>query len=309
MHIFGTKQTTTPASQASEWIKDGTDKSFQADVLQTSMQVPVIIDFWAPWCGPCKQLGPVLERAVNAAKGKVRLVKINIDENPAIAGQLRVQSIPAVFAIFQGQPVDGFQGALPQSEVESFVRQLTALADGGKATPDFGPHFEKADLALAENDLAQASQLFAQILQVDETNIRALAGLIRVYVAADQLEEARRLYAMIDPASHSDANVVAAAKAVELAEKAANAPSPKPFLDKLANNPDDHQTRMDLADVLLMRGDFAGAADALLAIITAELEFAEGAARKKLLEVFEAAGPTSPVTRDGRRRLSSILFS
>jgi putative thioredoxin len=295
---------TTPAA---DLIKDGSDATFVKDVIEASRQQPVIVDFWATWCGPCRQLGPALERAVTAAKGAVKLVKIDIDKNPAFAGQLRVQSIPAVFAFADGRPVDGFMGAVPESEIKAFIGRLTAAAGGGGSQA--AELLEMAKESLKLGDAAGAAQAFAQVLREDPQNADAIAGLARVYLNGGDAERAQEVLGMAAPdAKNAELDSVRAALALagETAEAGADLGE---FEQRLAKDAGDHEARFELAKVLAGRGDMAGAADHLLKLIELDREWNDGAARKQLLTVFEAAGPTSDVAKQGRRRLSSILFS
>lgn len=290
------------APPAGDLVKDATDASFMADVVEASRETPVIVDFWAPWCGPCRQLGPALERAVAAAKGKVKMVKIDIDQNPAFAGQLRVQSIPAVFAFHEGRPVDGFMGALPESQVKAFVDKLAAMA--GPSSLD--EVVAMAREALEAGDLATAAQAFAQVIQAEPDNVKALGGLARCYLAGGEAERAREVLAMA-PADAKDPDLDSVRAALNLA---AEAPSETAeFERRLAADPDDHEARLALAKALAGRGRMEAAADHLLHIIERDRAWNDEAARKQLLTIFEAAGPGSEVARTGRRRLSAILFS
>lgn len=309
MQIFDFNKGETATADGDGWIVEGTDRTFQADVLEASMKVPVIVDFWAPWCGPCKQLTPLLEAAVKKARGAVKLVKINIDENPAIAGQLRVQSIPTVYAIFQGQPVDGFQGALPASEIDKFIERLPKGNDARQQAADMDALLTRGEEALAGRDLTSASQAFAQVLQMEPENTRALGGLAQVYIANGQLSEAEPILAMAGEGKDTDPAIAGARTALEFARKAADAPDIQPLLARAAAEPENFALRLEIAEAQSARRDFAGAVDTLLYIIERDRDYQDGSAREALLKVFEAAGATSPVTRDGRRRLSSILFS
>jgi putative thioredoxin len=291
-----------PAGPSGSHVKDGSDATFMADVIEASRTQPVIVDFWATWCGPCKQLGPALEKAVEAAKGAVKLVKIDVDKNPAIAGQLRVQSIPTVYAFVDGQPVDGFQGAQPESQVQAFVDRLLG-PPGGDEVEDL---LAQAKESIEVGDLGGAAQGYAQVLSLAPENLKAIGGLARVYLAGGDAERAAEVVAMAPPgASDPDLDGVRAA----LALAATPASETKPLEDRIAADADDHQARFDLAAALAAKGDFAGAADQLLEIIARDRTWNEEAARKQLLTVFEAAGPLSDVAKSGRRRLSSILFS
>ena len=294
----------TAGPPAGDIIKDATDASFMADVVEASRETPVIVDFWATWCGPCRQLGPALEKAVTAAKGKVKLVKVDIDKNPAYAGQLRVQSIPAVFAFVDGKPVDGFMGALPDSQVRDFVDKLAKAAKGGPSPVEEVLALAKESLELG--DMGGAAQAYAQVLQADPANVKALGGLARVYMASGDDERASEVLAMAPPdAKDPDLDSVRAALAL-----AAEAPADTAaFEARLTKDPADHQARFDLAKALAGRHRLAEAADQLLAIIEQDRTWNDEAARKQLLTVFEAAGPMSEVARNGRRRLSAILFS
>jgi putative thioredoxin len=287
---------------AGDLIKDATDQSFVADVIEASKAQPVIVDFWATWCGPCRQLGPALEKAVLAAGGAVKLVKVDIDKNPAYAGQLRVQSIPAVFAFVDGRPVDGFMGALPDSQVKQFVDRL-AKQGGGDPVDQM---LEVAKEALELGDMGGAAQAYAQVLQADPENVKALGGLARVYQQSGDLERAREILAMA-PADAKDPDLDGVRAALALAE---GAPSEtQAFEARLATDADDHEARFELAKALAGSGRMMEAVDQLLEIVRRDRSWNDEAARRQLLTVFEAAGPTSDVAKQGRRKLSALLFA
>ena len=288
-------------------VRNGGDASFMADVVEESRKQPVIVDFWAPWCGPCRQLAPALEKAVAAAGGAVKLVKINIDENHKVAGQLRVQSIPAVYAFANGQPVDGFLGALPESQVKAFVDRLA----GGADARDDGEADAEALLAMAAEslglgDVGGAAQAYAQLLQLDPKNLKAIAGLARCYLGGGDVERATEVVAMA-PADANDPELASVKAALALAAQAAGETAE--FEKRLAADADDHAARLELSKILAGRGQLQEAADHLLGIIAKDRDWNEGEARKQLLTVLEAAGPGSEVAKAGRRRLSSLLFS
>jgi putative thioredoxin len=283
-------------------IKDGTDATFAADVLEESRNQPVIVDFWATWCGPCRQLGPALEKAVLAAKGAVKLVKIDTDKNPRIATQLRVQSIPTVYAFVDGRPVDGFQGALPESQIKAFIDRLSGPPEAGDLEALLAMGAESMRLG----DTGGAAQAYAEALQLDPQNVKALAGLARVYLLTGETDQARQIAGMA-PADSQDPDLQGVRAALELT---AEAPSDLRGLEQRLNgNPNDHQARFDLASALAGRGRLDLAADHLLHIVERDREWNDQAARKQLLKVFEAAGAASDVAKNGRRRLSAILFS
>ncbi|MGB7036396.1 MAG: co-chaperone YbbN, partial [Xanthobacteraceae bacterium] len=279
--------------------------SFVKDVIEESKRQPVLVDFWAPLCGPCKQLTPVLEKAVKAAKGKVKLVKMNIDEHPAIPGQLGIQSIPAVIAFVNGQPADGFMGALPESQVMAFLERLTKDRIGGEAQD----LLKEADAAFAEGDAAAAAQMYSQLLAEDGTSVPALAGLARSYVTTGALDQARQTLAMVPEAKHNDAAVAAARAALELAEQAKTLGPIAELENKVAADPRDHQARFDLALALNSKGQRHDALEHLLAIVKTDRKWNDDGARKQLVQFFDAWGPTDEASIEGRRRLSSILFA
>jgi putative thioredoxin len=287
-------------------VKDVTAASFKTDVLQASMKQPVLVDFWAPWCGPCKQLAPVLEKAVADSKGKVGLVKMNIDEHPQIAGQLGIQSIPAVIAFERGQPIDGFMGALPESQVRGFIERLVGPLTGGADAI-----IAEAEAAVAAGDAGGAAELYARVLAEDETNVKALGGLAKLHVDAGDLDQARAVLSMAAqpaPGKDPDPAIAAATAALHLAEQAASVGDLAPLQRALAANPDDHQARFDLAVALNAKGERDQAADELLAIIKRDRAWNEGAARRQLLQFFEAWGLMDKTTVAARRKLSAIWF-
>ncbi|MDR3420978.1 MAG: thioredoxin [Xanthobacteraceae bacterium] len=286
-------------------VKETTTQTFVKDVIEESKRQPVLIDFWAPWCGPCKQLTPVLEKAVRAAKGKVKLVKMNIDEHPQIPGQMGIQSIPAVIAFVNGQPADGFMGALPESQVVAFLERLTKDRIGGEAKD----LLKLADAALAEGDPAGAATLYAQLLAEDNGNVPALAGLARCYVETGALDQAKQTLAMIPDSKRGEPAVAAAQAALQLAEQVKTLGPLTELEQKVAANPLDHQARFDLALALNGKGRRLDALEQLVAIIKHDRKWKDDGARKQLVQFFDAWGPTDEATIEGRRRLSSILFA
>jgi len=302
MSLIGETQGAAPA----DLIKEGTDAGFAKDVVEASRETPVIVDFWATWCGPCKTLGPALERAVLAAKGKVKLVKIDIDKNPVYAGQLRVQSIPTVYAFVDGRPVDGFMGAVPESQVKEFVGKLAAMGGGAGAVDQTAELLAMAKESLELGDTGGAAQAYAQVLQADPENLTAIGGLARCYLAGGDAERAAEVAGMA-PADAKNADLESVRAALALA-KTAPAETTE-FERRLAANPADHAARLELAKALAGHGDFQGAVDQLLTIIEQDRDWNDGEARKQLLIVFEAAGFASEAAKQGRKRLSSILFS
>jgi putative thioredoxin len=286
-------------------VKDTTTQTFVKDVIEESKRQPVLVDFWAEWCGPCKQLGPVLEKVVKAAKGKVKLVKMDIDKHPSIPGQLGIQSIPAVFAFVNGQPIDGFMGALPESQVQAFIERVTKDRIGGEELD----LLKTADEALAKGDAEAAAELYAQVLAQEASNIAALAGLARAYVATGAIEEAKQTLALVPEAKRNDSGVATARAALEVAEQAKSVGPLTELEQKVAANPLDHQARFDLAVALNGNGRRQEAVDNLLDIVKRDRKWNEDGARKQLVQFFEAWGPTDEATVNGRKRLSSILFS
>ena len=293
-----------PTTLPDDLIKDGTDAGFMADVVEASKTQPVLVDFWATWCGPCRTLTPMLEKAVRAAGGAVKLVKIDVDKNPAYAGQLRVQSIPTVYAFVDGQPADGFQGAVPESQLKAFIDKLTG---GTSANSDIEQLMSMGEESLSLNDLGGAAQAFAQVMTLEPGHEGAIAGMARVYLADGDADQARQTIAMA-PADSKNAQVQSVRAQLALASTAPTGASAE-LEARVAADPSDHQARYDLSLAQAAAGDLKGAVDSLLAIVAAEREWNDQAARKQLLTVFEAAGPSSEIARDGRRRLSSILFA
>jgi putative thioredoxin len=292
----------TPAAP----IKDATEATFMADVIEASMEVPVIVDFWAPWCGPCKTLGPALEKAVTEAKGKVRLVKVDVDQNQRIAAQMRVQSIPAVFAFVGGQPVDGFMGAQSPAQVKQFVERLIATSGGNAGLEEA---VEAAEEMLAQGDAAGAAETFAAILQEEEGNVAAVAGLARAHLALGDTVRAREFLALAPKEKANDPALLAAQAQIDLAEASADAGEAGELEARLAADADDHQARYDLAMALIGKGDAAGAIDALLELFRRDREWNEGAAKAQLIKLFDSLGPKSEAAQKGRRRLSSMIFA
>jgi putative thioredoxin len=290
---------------AADVVKDTTTQGFMKDVIEESKHQPVLVDFWAPWCGPCKQLTPVLEKAVKAAKGKVKLTKMNIDEHPAIPGQMGIQSIPAVIAFSNGQPVDGFMGALPESQVMAFLERITKGAVGAEEKD----LLKVADTTLAEGNAAGAAELYAQILAEDSSNVQALAGLARCYVGTGALDQAKQTLALVPEAKRNDAAVAAARAALEVAEQAKSIGPVADLEQKVLANPLDHQARFDLAIALNANGKPEDAVKHLMEIVKRDRKWNDDGARKQLVQFFEAWGATDPATVEGRKRLSSLLFS
>jgi putative thioredoxin len=298
-------QNTAAGAAADTTIKEATTQSFIKDVIEESRRQPVLVDFWAPWCGPCKQLTPILEKVVRGAKGKLKLVKMNIDEHPSIAGQMGIQSIPAVIAFVNGQPADGFLGALPESQVVAFIERLTK----GRVSAEDKDLLKAADAALSEGDPAGAAELYARVLADEPTNVPALAGLARCYVTSGALEQAKQTLAMIPESKHGDAAVAAARAAVELAEQATSLEPINELEQKVTANPLDHQSRFDLALALNASGRRKEALDHLIEITRRDRKWNDDGARKQLVQLFDAWGPNDETTIEGRKRLSSILFA
>jgi putative thioredoxin len=300
-----------PQAAPADLVKDSDQNKFAKDVLEASRTVPVIVDFWAPWCGPCKTLQPIIEKVVRAANGAVKLVKIDIDKNQMLAQQLRIQSIPAVYAFFGGRPVDGFMGAVPESQVQAFVDKLVQATGGaaGGAGNEIAELLEHAKTAIAQNDGTTAAQIYSEILGVEPANVTALAGLARYQVEQGDMEQAKELLAQVPAKDKGLADVAAAQAAIDLAEQAKAAGPVDDLKAKAAANPKDFQARLDLALAYWAGSQRQEAIDELLAMIKADRNWNEAAARQQLLKFFEALGFTDPLAVAGRKRLSTILFS
>ncbi len=296
------------APAAADLIKETTTQTFVKDVIEESRRQPVLIDFWAEWCGPCRQLTPVLEKAVRNAKGKVKLVKMNIDQHPAIPGQMGIQSIPAVIAFVNGQPADGFMGAIPESQVNAFIEKVTkgVTAPG---EPNIAEILKEAEAVLAEGDAAGAAQIYAEVLAIDATNIAALAGLAKCYVTTGAVDQAKQTLAMVPESKRNDAAVKAVQAAIDLAEQAQSVGPIGELEQKVAANPLDHQARFDLATALNAMGKRSEATAQLLEIVKRDRKWNDDGARKQLVQFFEAWGGADEATIEGRKRLSTILFS
>ena len=296
------------APVAADLIKETTTQAFVKDVIEESKRQPVLIDFWAEWCGPCRQLTPILEKAVRNAKGRVKLVKMNIDQHPAIPGQMGIQSIPAVIAFVDGRPADGFMGAVPESQVNAFIDKLTKGVPAA-GEPNIAEILAEAEAVLADGDAAGAAQIYAEVLAFDATNIAALAGLAKCYVTTGSIEQAKQTLGMVPESKRNDAGVKAVQAAIELAEQAQSLGPVAELEQKVAANPLDHQARFDLATALNAAGKRGEATAQLLEIVRRDRKWNEDGARKQLVQFFEAWGGADEATAEGRKRLSTILFS
>ncbi|MDF0600686.1 co-chaperone YbbN [Psychromarinibacter sp. C21-152] len=306
---------TNDAAAPADLIKDVTEQTFVADVMEASKEVPVIVDFWAPWCGPCKTLGPQLEQAVTAARGKVKMAKLNVDENQRLASALAqqglpLQSIPTVVAFVDGQPVDMFQGAVPQSQIKEFIDRVAAMkSGGGEDDGGLSEALEAAEQMLTDGAATDAAQTFAAILGEEPENAAAYGGLVRAHVAMDDLDQAEAILNGA-PAGISKAPELEAAHAkLELAKQAAGVGPVAELQEKVDADPNDHQARFDLAQALYATGDVQGAVDQLLELFRRDREWNDGAAKTQLLTIFEALKPQDPIALSGRRKLSSMIFA
>lgn len=305
--IFGSgAKPATAGAAAGDLIKDGTTATFAADVIEASMKTPVIVDFWATWCGPCKTLGPMLEKLVREMRGAVRMVKIDVDKEQALAAQLRIQSVPTVYAFKDGRPFDGFTGALPESQLRAFLQRLTAGAEGEPSLDDI---VAEAKQLLADGDAETAAQAFQQVLAEDPAHGGAMAGLLRSLLALGDVDSVRQMLPRLPPELLKNAEVAAVKTALELQDSAAGGGETAELRRRLANDANDHQARHDLALAYYAAGEHEAAVDELLELFRRDRAWNEDAARKQLVKLFEAFGPTHPLTVQGRRRLSSLLFS
>jgi len=304
--IGGMQAAASTSGSEAGWIKDGTLETFARDVIQESMRQPVLVDFWATWCGPCKQLTPTLEKVVKQAGGKVRLVKIDIDQNPELAQQLRIQSVPTVYAFLQGQPVTGFAGAQPESQIKALVEKLIGAPLG---PADTETQLAAATSALDAGSLEEAGQLFSAVLEQEEANPEALGGLARVLLAGGQRAEAEALLEQVPANLANHAAISGAKAALDLAAAAGTLGDPTMLVARIEGNPDDHDARYELATTLFLRGQVESAIDHLLQIVKRDREWHDDGARKQLVKFFDALGPTHPQTIKGRRALSRVLFS
>lgn len=304
-----------PGAENSDLIKDVDTAGFMTEVIEASQSVPVIVDFWAPWCGPCRQLSPTLEKLVTEAGGKVRMVKIDIDQNQQLAQQLRIQSVPTVYAFVGGRPLDGFQGALPESQVKAFIDRVIESATEmgatpvGEGAPSVAQLIAEGKEALAMGDDGTAMQMFSKVLESDEKNVEALAGLARCYIAAGEHEAARNLISGVPEDKADNPDIKAVKSALELNAESGDAGAVAELAAKVEANPDDLQAQFDLAMARFGAGDREGAMDGLLGVVRRNPGWNDGAARKQLIKMFEAWGPDDPLTAEGRERLSTVLFS
>lgn len=298
-----------PAAGTGDLIKDGSEATFMADVIETSQTVPVIVDFWAPWCGPCKTLGPALEAAVTAANGAVKMVKLDVDQNQAIAGQLRIQSIPTVYAFWQGQPVDGFQGAVSPSEITEFVARVVQLGGGAEADGGLADALAAAEDMLGEGAVVDAAQTFAAILGEDPANAAALGGLARAHIALSELDQAEALLNNAAPELADKPEIEAARAQLDLARQAEDAGPVAELRASVDADPNDHQSRLELAKALYANDDVQGAVDELLELFRRDREWNDGAAKAQLFTIFDALKPQDPIVLAGRRKLSSMIFA
>ena len=304
--IIGGQGQGNGATPPGDLVKESNTQNFVKDVIEPSRTQPVIVDFWAPWCGPCRQLGPALEKVVKQANGKVRMVKINVDENQQLAAQMRIQSIPAVYAFVNGQPVDGFMGALPESQLKQFVDRLGGQ---GSLAEEIEAAVAEGRAALDQKDYQSAAQIFAQVLQVDREHVGAIAGLARCQIEAGDLENAKATLALVPPVKSNDPEVLSVSAALEMALNPVDTSEMGGLRARIEQNPDDFQSRLDLAVLLNGAGERAEATDQLIYIIKKMRAWNEEAARKQLVKFFEAWGPKDEFTLAGRRKLSSVLFS
>jgi putative thioredoxin len=302
----GPKAPGADATAAKDLIKETNTAGFVADVIEMSRKVPVIVDFWAPWCGPCKTLGPALEKLVREARGAVRMVKVNVDQNQELAAQLRVQSVPMVYAFKDGRPVDAFVGAVPESQLRQFIQRLAAAEGAGPSLDDV---VAEAKQILADGDPHGAAELLQQVLQEDPGHAGAVAGLLRCLMAVGDNDQARAMLGQLSPELAKHADIAAVRTALELAEAAGEAGEAAELRRRLAADPADHQARLDLAMAYYAANEFETAVDELLELFRRDRTWNDDAARKQLVRFFEAFGPTHPLTVSGRRRLSTLLFS
>ena len=297
------------AAPGADLIKDSSEATFMQDVVETSMQVPVVVDFWAPWCGPCKTLGPALEEAVTAAKGAVKMVKINVDEAQMLAGQLRIQSIPTVYAFWQGQPVDGFQGAVPPSEIKDFIDRVVTAAGGEAPGASLDEAVAAAEEMLAEGAAVDAAQTFAAILGEDPNHVGAYAGLAKAHIAMEDLDQAEAILNGAPAEISSAAEIEAVFAQLALARQAADAGPVAELTAAVEADGNNHQARFDLAQALHAAGEVQGAVDQLLELFRRDREWNDGAAKAQLFTIFEALKANDPIVLNGRRKLSSMIFA